>query len=1372
MPTRKPQGSNSNSKSTTASKTTSSPTPLPSSSSITTRSNTAAAATPPSSLLTKTSPASPSRPKDPTLPSSPNSSKRKGRTANSPAAPSSSLPPINEESGEDFDFLQLPKTNKGKGVTITEVVDEDEPATAVGDEDAEGSYDLDYLASVGPGNRPDLQPNSTVAPSPSNPTSTGVGDSTILSDNPAQVAAQAFLNSLSTPGVNSGDSVNVVEGKGSVMHRNPPSVLEVFHRAIPIYQECLSASVSKYHEPMDPGKDILIGLGAVDGCMPERTLEETLELREAVLRLFAPNSIGLWNNESLDDFLLAFKGRSITSSDEEVIKKYLVNDETKWTVNLDLLRDIAHAALAINQILGALTNFLKRDPERSFVFDPNYMLLRFLESCSDGNVCLVALQAYRVRMMSAGKHIRANLRSIRSSTLQPDDLETVDSSSVYSTRLSTRTEFGLLNSMAEFGKLIARPDYKDEISDPNFVSGHLLSSARDQGWMQPARFYRRSDDNIPENRRKPVRKVVDDKYKVQEDAVNTSTRMKSSNASDSRASTFTYRDGSAAPMPRPSAAPEQIGPKVSDNLVTNMSGRRMPTLDELIKEARTLRSGGPLSSFANTVDKNDIPANQSWTSHSYGHATQHNDPYRVYRNNNNSIGNVRGRGATSGNGSPPDDDGDDDPDDNGRGNSRGNNVPDPRRADRGNHNISGNNNRGNGPPDGDPDPNGNGVAVESKDPKDPRSVHSKTHLDSDSHAFNTHQWQLNAKISLSDVPEWDGGPLSIIDYIAKMNELAHLSPVMHKDLGLYGPFRFKEEASTWWLTLSDKDRSFLAFDWTHLLAGIKEAFLTTNWVEDRTIEFNNMRFRQRGRERETPVQFLRRKKRYCDFIYPIEEVGLELFIKLLLKNTPKGWLPFISPAVCPNLLSLQKLAEIHKDTLIEAWKSTRKSSNESDNSNGGKNAFYRARSALNVDSTGQQSEETYSDPEDESDEERDGTEEVTVDAEGNVATSGRRKRKEWPKGRNVKGVDFSRDDSVKSSNMPEGINCYICTSPYHWARECKKFGAWTALRDAHLLEVEINQAEIESQDRMYVQSLTQSMASASSRALSSERNVDANEVRTNPEESKKSLNRNQRRARLFSKETNPDRATKTVNRTSRRRLQRLAHSTDQVEEILDEGKKVIVARKYRSFPEGLGSLGTKALHAKARLSSLEKGSIDVKLDSGADITLMSEELWKSMPELGKPKQGLRLRLYQLTSEAKALGYVTFPMFMETEEENIVKFEVEAYVVKNMKSPLLLGEDFQTSYELGVVRNATGLCGISVGRSSMVIPASTARSTDLGFKIRKANVAKAFIRRKSNRRSKARAKRSPEEPSPVLAAQDTIISPGSVHNVPVKGSFDG
>jgi hypothetical protein len=39
--------------------------------------------------------------------------------------------------------------------------------------------------------------------------------------------------------------------------------------------------------------------------------------------------------------------------------------------------------------------------------------------------------------------------------------------------------------------------------------------------------------------------------------------------------------------------------------------------------------------------------------------------------------------------------------------------------------------------------------------------------------------------------------------------------------------------------------------------------------------------------------------------------------------------------------------------------------------------------------------------------------------------------------------------------------------------------------------------------------------------------------------------------------------------------------------------------------------------------------------------------------------------------------------MVTTEGEVVCFELEVYIVRNMKVSLLLGEDFQAAYELGV-----------------------------------------------------------------------------------------
>jgi hypothetical protein len=173
---------------------------------------------------------------------------------------------------------------------------------------------------------------------------------------------------------------------------------------------------------------------------------------------------------------------------------------------------------------------------------------------------------------------------------------------------------------------------------------------------------------------------------------------------------------------------------------------------------------------------------------------------------------------------------------------------------------------------------------------------------------------------------------------------------------------------------------------------------------------------------------------------------------------------------------------------------------------------------------------------------------------------------------------------------------------------------------------------------------------------------------------------------------------------------------------------------------------------------------------------MSEEFFNSIPGLPKPKEGLRMRLYALTGEAKVLGYTRFLIYALSASGELISFEVEAYVVCNMRVPLLLGEDFQITYELGVTRYSNGHCDVRVGQSGYIIPGSSAQKVDLGFDLRKVHAvkAKSFLRRTAARRGRARAQRNGESKSlpQVLAAEDALLVAGSVHNVLVTGPFAG
>ena len=229
-------------------------------------------------------------------------------------------------------------------------------------------------------------------------------------------------------------------------------------------------------------------------------------------------------------------------------------------------------------------------------------------------------------------------------------------------------------------------------------------------------------------------------------------------------------------------------------------------------------------------------------------------------------------------------------------------------------------------------------------------------------------------------------------------------------------------------------------------------------------------------------------------------------------------------------------------------------------------------------------------------------------------------------------------------------------------------------------------------------------------------------------------------------------------------------------EVLDwtpNDSEVIMAVRKETKPEGLGSLGSQALHFKGYVQSIGRGEVKARLDSGADITLMSEEFWNKISTLMKPKEGLRMKLYHLTGHAAVLGYVRTRLYTRTTDDTWICFELEAYVVKDMRVPLLLGEDFQTAYELNVKRFASGHCEVSIGSGPKIIPASSALNVDLGFEIRRAYMNQSFVRSKAACRKRARQlKNSPKDLPSVYAVEDVRIEAGTVKYVKVAGSFQG
>jgi hypothetical protein len=94
--------------------------------------------------------------------------------------------------------------------------------------------------------------------------------------------------------------------------------------------------------------------------------------------------------------------------------------------------------------------------------------------------------------------------------------------------------------------------------------------------------------------------------------------------------------------------------------------------------------------------------------------------------------------------------------------------------------------------------------------------------------------------------------------------------------------------------------------------------------------------------------------------------------------------------------------------------------------------------------------------------------------------------------------------------------------------------------------------------------------------------------------------------------------------------------------------------------------------------------IIIVIDSGSDITLISRKVLNLLSNPPKIKQGHNVNLIQVTGTSSISGYVNLDLFFQT-EDGPVKLNVDAYVVDEMMTPFILGNDFADQYSISILR---------------------------------------------------------------------------------------
>lgn len=122
----------------------------------------------------------------------------------------------------------------------------------------------------------------------------------------------------------------------------------------------------------------------------------------------------------------------------------------------------------------------------------------------------------------------------------------------------------------------------------------------------------------------------------------------------------------------------------------------------------------------------------------------------------------------------------------------------------------------------------------------------------------------------------------------------------------------------------------------------------------------------------------------------------------------------------------------------------------------------------------------------------------------------------------------------------------------------------------------------------------------------------------------------------------------------------------------------------QNVKKGTSAIGISVLMVEGWIGNINNPPSYLRHDSGADVSLISLEYYRTLNNPPAIKTGMRMKLWQLTDkESKIEGYITMPIFTMSEWGEPIETEVKAYLVPNMSVPILLGEDYQVNYEVTI-----------------------------------------------------------------------------------------
>ena len=580
---------------------------------------------------------------------------------------------------------------------------------------------------------------------------------------------------------------------------------------------------------------------------------------------------------------------------------------------------------------------------------------------------------------------------------------------------------------------------------------------------------------------------------------------------------------------------------------------------------------------------------------------------------------------------------------------------------------------GTGPPDGGDGGGGSGGPDRTPDRGDDHNIPNPG-LDSSTNS-NRLEAYFDTKLRTDSVPEWDGDPDTLSHWIAKINHLAQRSSTVYRQLGQIIPLRLRKNAEKWFFSLPLSIRDKATVNWDAVRETICVYYMNRAWMDRQKTRATRAYYREPGHFSETPSEYYVRKAELLLLVYGLSDSELILEV---MNGAPAFWHTVIDAHRCASAVEFQTAIKYHEESLLRS-----PFSSEDGMERRIKNLENALQSKNRFDSS-----KPYR------------------DARAHLV--GWSSKQSPPK--------FPRDDSnVSEKPTPESKGarpCRHCGSGRHWDNECKHSKSASRSANTHYAASdEESNADLAYED-LYLEALQESDNESDSNNAHVNNVTSAMDI--NPEgpvlDQQDSNSRVEAHCQLAKpvmsllenmsrlgglqpKESNPSLPGLPGTFTPKNHRERRKSMKDSKRNgsFLRNSrltswapKSLIKLKKLMSSPAGCAFLGSSATTTNVWLGEYGKNRATLVADSGSDITLISHKTLSSMGNPPKIKMGQKVNLIQVTGASKISGYVTLPIFFDS-DAGPVQIEVEAYVVEGMTTPVILGNDFAEQYSISLIR---------------------------------------------------------------------------------------